>query len=46
MAEVLSCIMGGMDFLAGIIIMYCLDFNTFSLIFGALMIGKGLISFF
>lgn len=46
MTEILSGIMGSMDILAGVLIMFAFHFSTFAVIFSILMIGKGLISFF
>lgn len=45
MSDILCSIMGIADILAGGLIMYSFNFNTFSIIFGGIMIVKGGISF-
>lgn len=44
MAEILSSIMGGLDIVVGIILLT--TSTTLFMIFGGLIIGKGVISFF
>jgi len=44
MSEIISSIMGGMDIIAGIILLT--TSNTIIMILGGLIIGKGIISFF
>jgi uncharacterized membrane protein YphA (DoxX/SURF4 family) len=45
MGDILVTLMGVMDLIAGILIMVGFNFKTFSIILGALMIIKGIISF-
>ena len=44
MGDFLCKIMGGIDIIAGCFIMYGFKFNFFSIVFGIIMLIKGLIS--
>ena len=46
MSDILCKLMGAIDVVAGGLIMYLFDLSTFGVIFGAVMILKGIISFF
>lgn len=45
MTDILCSIMGVLDIIAGVTIMFCFDFATLAMIFGFIMIGKGGFSF-
>ncbi len=46
MSDILCKIMGGIDIMAGGLIAYLFDFNTFGMIFGAVIVLKGIVSLF
>ncbi len=46
MGDIFCKFMGAIDVVAGGLIMYLFGLNTFGVIFGAVMILKGIISFF
>jgi hypothetical protein len=45
MGDILVILMGAMDIIAGIIIAIAFHFTTLSIIFGVLMLLKGIMSF-
>lgn len=45
MGDVICTIMGVLDILAGLIILFGFGFNFFAMIFSFLIIGKGVFSF-
>jgi len=45
MGDILVILMGAMDVVAGILIAIAFNFSTLSIIFGALMLIKGIMSF-